>query len=342
MKLAYLVAVSSFAASEAFVTRSHQPAFRTSCLHAAVSAEEDLELTRQVIRKRMDMDLGSTTLPAQSQPAPAPVVIEHEIAPVVDISIPYDAPARLAFEKAGSKGDYAAFKTKYEADAVADVTKKHKASVSHPAAAAPARGTPTVATVVDISIPYDAPARLAWEKAGSKGDYAAFKTKYEADAVADVTKNHKASASSPAAAAPAKVTQAVAAVVDISIPYDAPARLAWEKAGSKGDYAAFKTKYEADAVADVTKKHKVSASAVAKKDSQPASASAKVTPAVAAVVDISIPYDAPARLAFEKAGSKGDYAAFKTKYEADAVADVTKKQKASASTPVKKVAAAKK
>ena len=43
--------------------------------------------------------------------------------------------------------------------------------------------------------------------------------------------------------------------------------------------------------------------------------------------DVSIPYDAAAKMAYEAAGSPGDYAAFKTKYEADAVADVIAKQK---------------
>ncbi|KAI2512489.1 hypothetical protein MHU86_1942 [Fragilaria crotonensis] len=66
------------------------------------------------------------------EPAPAPVVAaaEPEPAPaaeVVDISIPYDAPAKKAYEEAGSPGDYEAFKAKFEADAVADATAKKKA-----------------------------------------------------------------------------------------------------------------------------------------------------------------------------------------------------------------------
>lgn len=42
---------------------------------------------------------------------------------------------------------------------------------------------------------------------------------------------------------------------------------------------------------------------------------------------LSIPYDAAARLAYDRAGKPGDYAAFKAKYEADAVAEVKAKQK---------------
>lgn len=64
------------------------------------------------------------------EPAPAPVVAAAEPAPaadVVDISIPYDAAAKKAYEEAGSPGDYEAFKAKFEADAVADATAKKKA-----------------------------------------------------------------------------------------------------------------------------------------------------------------------------------------------------------------------
>ena len=79
---------------------------------------------------------------------------------------------------------------------------------------------------------------------GWTGAFAILAAKFESGAAA--------SASAPPAA-----TSAVSAVeVDVSIPYDAPAMLAYEKAGSPGDFAAFKTKYEADAVADVIAKKK--------------------------------------------------------------------------------------
>jgi DNA repair exonuclease SbcCD ATPase subunit len=42
----------------------------------------------------------------------------------VQDSVPYDAPAKLAYEAAGSPGAYATFKTKYEKDAVKDVIAK--------------------------------------------------------------------------------------------------------------------------------------------------------------------------------------------------------------------------
>lgn len=64
----------------------------------------------------------ATAAPAESSSPPAAIPDEKQ-----DLSIPYDAAAQLAYKKAGSQGDYAAFKAKYEADAVADVIAKRKA-----------------------------------------------------------------------------------------------------------------------------------------------------------------------------------------------------------------------
>jgi hypothetical protein len=58
----------------------------------------------------------------------------------------------------------------------------------------------------------------------------------------------------PPVAAPASTAKGT--TVDLSIPYDAAARLAYEQAGSPGDYIAFKEKYEADAVTAVKAKRK--------------------------------------------------------------------------------------
>lgn len=43
-----------------------------------------------------------------------------------DVSIPYDAAARLAYEQSNKSLDYNAFQKKYEADAIADVIAKRK------------------------------------------------------------------------------------------------------------------------------------------------------------------------------------------------------------------------
>ena len=58
----------------------------------------------------------------ESAPESAPTTVEPE----VDLSIPYDAAAKLAYEKAENPGDYATFKAKYEADAVAEVKAKQE------------------------------------------------------------------------------------------------------------------------------------------------------------------------------------------------------------------------
>ena len=105
----------------------------------------------------------------------------------MDISIPYDAPALLAFEQAGSKGDFETFKAQYVKDAVAMVIAKKVAREGGSAPVAQTSPPAQAATVLDISIPYDAPALLAFEQAGSKGDFATFKAQYVKDTVAMVT-----------------------------------------------------------------------------------------------------------------------------------------------------------
>ena len=68
---------------------------------------------------------ASSSTPAPA-PAPVPAPAPAATSTADDISIPYDAAARLAYEKAGSPGDYSAFKAKYEADAIAMVKSKQK------------------------------------------------------------------------------------------------------------------------------------------------------------------------------------------------------------------------
>jgi non-homologous end joining protein Ku len=242
---------------------------------------------------------GAKAPPAATKTVEAPAVV------VVDIAVPYDAAARLAYEAAGSPGDFDAFKATYEADAVAMVTAKKTAS---DAAKAPPKVATAPAEVVGIAVPYDAAAKLAFEAAGSKGDFSAFKATYEAEAVAMVTAKK---AASDAAKAPKKEAPK-AEVVDISIPYDAAAMLAFEAAGSKGEFAAFKATYEAKAVAMVTAKK-------AAVDAAKAAPKKEAAPPKTETVDISVPYDAAAQLAYEAAGKPGDYGAFKTTYEAEAV-----------------------
>jgi hypothetical protein len=146
-----------------------------------------------------------------------------------------------------------------------------------------------------------------------------------------------------------------AEAIDISIPYNAAAQLEYTRGGYSRsvDFAEFEPLYIKKSVAEATEKKIERDAAVAiemalkevdavevelqnlkNKKSGP-SASAKpvpVKPAAApstssSVVDLSIPYDAAAKLAYDASDKKMDYTAFKTKHEADAVAEVKAKQK---------------
>jgi hypothetical protein len=96
--------------------------------------------------------------------------------------------------------------------------------------------------------------------------YGDFKTKYEADAIAEVIAKRTSNAVT-------EVT-AVEAPADLSVVYDAPAKLAYESSDKSMAYGDFKTKYESDAIAEV----------IAKKNSN---AVAEVT-AVEAPIDLSV------------------------------------------------------
>jgi hypothetical protein len=161
---------------------------------------------------------------------------------------------------------------------------------------------------VDLSIPYDAAARLAYDGSDKSLPYGEFKAKYEADTVAMIKAKQpkrKETAAAPAASAATIEGAAAAAAVDLSIPYDAAARLAYEASDKSISYEAFKPMYEAEAVAQVISKKPV---------------------------DLSIPYDAAAVLAYKHSDRSMPYSEFKAQYEADAVAQVVAKKKAGESS----------
>merc|ERR1712176_981748 len=81
--------------------------------------------------------------------------IEEEI---VDVSIPYDAAAKLAYEVSDKSTPYAEFRVNYEANAV-ELVKSKRVKVEEPIAVKEA----VQEVVVDVSIPYDAAAKLAYE-----------------------------------------------------------------------------------------------------------------------------------------------------------------------------------
>ena len=79
-----------------------------------------------LMRGRVDKDATSSPAPAtKAAPAPAPAPIPEVSSNVVDLSIPYDAAAKMAYEESDKSMEYEAFKGKFEADAVADVIAKN-------------------------------------------------------------------------------------------------------------------------------------------------------------------------------------------------------------------------
>jgi len=69
------------------------------------------------MRERVDEE-------ASAAPASAPTSTAATTSNVVDLSIPYDAAAKLAYEKSDKSMAYLDFKKKFESDAVADVIAK--------------------------------------------------------------------------------------------------------------------------------------------------------------------------------------------------------------------------
>jgi hypothetical protein len=204
----------------------------------AASFEEDLMLTLQVI---LDHDARSTTVSKEqfiAQMQEVKSIPEPEVP--FDLSIPYDATARLAYDGSDMSLPYDEFKAKYEADTVAMVkAKQPKKEKPAPAAAAVVAASSVEAAsageAVDLSIPYDAAAMLAYEASDKSLSYEDFKPVYEAEAVAQVISKRP---------------------VDLSIPYDAAAVLAYTNGDRSIPYSEFKAQYEADAVAQVVAKKK--------------------------------------------------------------------------------------
>ena len=91
---------------------------------AASSKEEDLALTLQVI---MAHDARSVTVTAEQFASQMTEAAKVEDVADIDISIPYDAAAKLAYEASDKSMAFADFKTKYEADAVELVKSKKSA-----------------------------------------------------------------------------------------------------------------------------------------------------------------------------------------------------------------------
>ena len=260
MKLHLATLVLAFGGADAFGSRAFARSKTSLSAATAATFEEDLELTIKAIFKHVGADNMSKGGAAPVKAAAAAVVEEKKAEPkaaappAVDISIPYDAAARLEFDASNKSFDAAkfeAFKEEYYTKTVAMVTAKKAArdSAAAPVAAAPApakaAAAPKAASSVDISVDYDAPAKLAFiEKFGSfdEAAFPEFRKQYLAGAVLAVTLKQQVRNG------------------DISIPYDSAARLAYMTANDnvfdEAKYAKFKEEYEAKAVAEVTAKQK--------------------------------------------------------------------------------------
>lgn len=280
-----LTTVSAFTASPSATAST-----RVSSLNSAATAtvvatsfEEDLALTLNVI---LDHEARSTTtskdqmLSQMKEAEEMPAAQES-----VDLSIPYNAAAMLAYEATGSSGDFATFEKEYVADTVAMVTAKKAAreavvSTETKKAAPKQEKAPTASAVsetVDLSIPYDAAAQLAYTASNQKMNYDSFKEQFMADA-----------------------RSAVMAKGDLSVNYDSAALLAYMASNRKMPYDAFVEQYKADARS-----------------------------AVMAKGDLSVNYDSAALLAYSARGDRSvPFEEFKATYEAAAVADVIAKKEA--------------
>lgn len=105
-----------------------------------------------------------------------------------DVSIPYDAAARLAYDEyceSGKEIDFETFQAKYEEMTVAGIKAKTMERELCPQAAN-----------IDVSIPYDAAAKLAYkqwlaasekDEWGNQAEYEKFKAKYEEMCIAQAT-----------------------------------------------------------------------------------------------------------------------------------------------------------
>lgn len=153
---------------------------------AAMSFEEDLRLTLQII---MDHERRSTTVSKEQfvQQVAAAAALEAEDF-TFDIAVPYDAAAQLAYEEEGSSLPFEEFKLQYEAKSVAEVRAKKNSSINtHDAIGTTTKEELTPA--YDVSVPYDAAAKLAFERLSfikHKLSYDQFRVQYEKNAVTNV------------------------------------------------------------------------------------------------------------------------------------------------------------
>ena len=132
MKIAFLATLigsaAAFAPSISRTACSPRPLLAAVTEGAAKSAAEDLELTLKVIMDNLQEDgsgIDDSEDDSPAAPAASPAAAAAPSSSGVKLwSVDYDAAARLAYEAAGSAGDFGAFKTKYLEQTSAMVAKK--------------------------------------------------------------------------------------------------------------------------------------------------------------------------------------------------------------------------
>jgi len=176
---------------------------------AAKSKEEDLALTLAIIMAHDDRSVTVTEEQFKSQQVEA---ISQADAEPIDISIPYDAAALLAYEATEKSISFEEYKPKYYEETVAFIKSKQP---------------------IDISIPYDAAAKLAYEATDMSISFEEYKPKYYEETVAFIKSKQP---------------------IDISIPYDAAAKLAYEATEKSISFEEYKPKYYEETVAFIKSK----------------------------------------------------------------------------------------
>ena len=125
-----LASILAAVPAAAFTPSMPRPVVSTSLsavAGAAKSAEEDRELTLKVIMDSLVDDGSGIDDSDDDTPYEAPAAAAPAAAASSGVelwSVDYDAAARLAYEAAGSKGDFASFKSKYLEETSAMVGKK--------------------------------------------------------------------------------------------------------------------------------------------------------------------------------------------------------------------------
>ena len=131
-----LASILAAVPAAAFAPSMARPAVTTSLsaiAGAAKSAEEDIELTLKVIMEGLEDDGAGIDDSDDDTPAMAPAAVGHKpvttksaaAASSIELwSVDYDAAARLAYEAAGSSGDFDSFKATYLEETSAMVAKK--------------------------------------------------------------------------------------------------------------------------------------------------------------------------------------------------------------------------